>query len=114
MYIKYIFFDIASLLFASYFEEVPLLVIFPFAMGALSLGFGFNFGFLRGSSNCFAVLLEVPLLSLALRETSDLINHQHLMLPSLISTSAARSIANSLGIFSILCLFIVHHKDLVA
>ena len=99
---------------ASYFGEVPLLVIFPFAMGALSLGFGFNFGFLCGSSNYFAVLLEVPLLSLALRETSDLINHQHLMLPSLISTSTARSIANSLGIFSILCLFIVHHKDLVA
>ena len=47
-------------------------MIFPFAMGALSLGFGFNFGFLRVSSNCFAVLLEVPLLSLALRETSDL------------------------------------------
>src|SRR3990170_182427 len=87
---------------ASYFEEVPLPVIFPLAMGALSLGFGFNLGFLHGSSNCFAVLLEVPLLSLALCETSDLINHQHLMLPSLISTSAARSIANSLGIIYLL------------
>ena len=85
-----------------YFEEVPLPVIFPFAMGALSLGFGFNLGFLRVSSNCFAVLLEVPLLSLALRETSDLINHQHLMLPSLISTSAACSIANSLEIVYLL------------
>jgi hypothetical protein len=65
---------------ANYFEEVPLLVTFPFAMGALSLGFGSGFGFLRGSNNCFAILLEVPLLSLALLKTSGLINHQHLML----------------------------------
>jgi hypothetical protein len=96
---------------ASYFEEVPLLVIFPFAMGALSLGFGFNFGFLCGSSNCFAVLLEVPLLSLALRETSDLINHQHLMLPSLISTSAACSIMNSLEIVYLLLVYSLSQRS---
>jgi hypothetical protein len=67
-------------LFASYFGEVPLSVTFPFAMGAPSLGFGSSLGFLRGSGNCFTVLLEVSFLSLALLEISGLINHQHLML----------------------------------
>ena len=50
---------------------------------------------LPGSGNLLAILLEVPLLSLALfLETSGLVNHQHLM-----------SIVKSLGIvFSIPCI----------
>jgi hypothetical protein len=48
---------------ASYFREAPLPVTFPLAMGALSLGFGFNLGFLHWSGNWLAIL-EVSLLSL--------------------------------------------------
>ena len=48
-------------------------------MGALSLGFGFNLRFLHWSGNWLAIL-EVSLISLALLETSGLINHKHLML----------------------------------
>jgi hypothetical protein len=77
---KYIFVDIAVILSASYFGEALLPVTFPLAMGALGLRFGSSLEFLRGSGNYFTILLEVPFISLALHETSGLINHQHLIL----------------------------------
>ena len=53
----------------------------PFAVEALSLRLRTRLGLLHLSSNLLAVLLEVPLLSLALLlETSGLVNHQHLVL----------------------------------
>ena len=53
----------------------------PFAVEALSFRLGSSFRLLPGSGNLFAILFEVPLLSLALfLETSGLVNHQHLML----------------------------------
>ena len=48
---------------------------------ALSLGFGFNLGFLYWSSNWFAIH-EVSLLALALLETSGLIKPSTLDAPS--------------------------------
>ena len=50
-----------------------------FAVEALSFRLGSSFGFLHGSGNLLAILLEVPSLALLL-ETSGLVNHQHLML----------------------------------
>ena len=53
----------------------------PFVVEALSFRLGSSFGFLPGSGNLLAILLEVPLLSLALfLVTSGLVYHQHLML----------------------------------
>ena len=72
MYIKYTVVDAASLLICQVLGAVLLLVTSSLAVETLSLGFGSRLGFLRGSSNRFAVLLEVPLLSLALLETGAL------------------------------------------
>jgi hypothetical protein len=81
MYIKYTFVHIAIVLIRQVFRAVPLLAIIPFAVEALSLRLRSSFGLLHGSSNLLAILLEVPFLSLALfLETSDLVNHQDLML----------------------------------
>ena len=105
MYIKYTF-HFSILLLRQILGAVLLLVTSPFAVEALSLRLRSRLGFLLLSSNLFAVLLEVPLLlpfALFL-ETIGLIDHQHLML-FLISTSAAFSIAKSLGIvLSIPCI----------
>src|SRR6266496_1830182 len=79
MYIKYTFVHFAILLIRQLFGVVPLLVIIPFAVEALSFRLRSSFGLLHGSSNLLAVLLEVPLLSFALLlETSGLVDHQHL------------------------------------
>jgi hypothetical protein len=73
MYIKYTFVHFAILLIRQILGAVPLPVTSPFAVEALSFRLGSSFGFLRGSGNLLAVLLEVPLLSLALfLETSGL------------------------------------------
>src|SRR3990172_4395973 len=80
MYIKYTFVDVASLLIYQVLGAVPLPVTSPLVVETLSLGFGSSLGFLRGSSNCFAILLEVTLFSLDLLETGALFHHQHLML----------------------------------
>src|SRR6266536_2865329 len=81
MYIKYTFVHFAILVIRQILGAVPLLVTSPFAVEALSFRLGSRLGLLLGSSNLFAILLEVPILSLALfLETSGLVNHQHLML----------------------------------
>src|SRR5215216_743624 len=81
MYIKYTFLYFAILLIRQILGAVPLLVTSPFVVEALSFRLGSSFGFLPGSDNLLAVLLEVPFLSLALfLETNGLVNHQHLML----------------------------------
>src|SRR5215216_1904057 len=80
MYIKYSFVHFAILLIRQILGAVPLPVSSPFAVEALSFRLWSRLGILPGSSNLFAILLEVPLLSLALfLETSGLVNHQHLM-----------------------------------
>ena len=74
-------FNLPSFLSAKVFGAVPLLVISPFAVEALSFRLGSSFGLLHGSGNLLAILLEVPFLSLRpFLETSDLVNHQNLML----------------------------------
>ena len=79
MYLKYTFHF--AILLRQILGVVPLQVTSPFAVEALSFKLGSNFGFLPGSENLLAILLEIPLLSLALfLETSGLVNHQHLML----------------------------------
>ena len=101
MYIKYTFVHFSILLIRQVSRVVPLPMIVPFAVEALSFRHRSSFGLLHGSGNLLAILLEVPFLSLALLlETSGLVNHQHLML--LISTFAYFSIAKSLGIVSVI------------
>ena len=81
MYIKYTFVHFAIILIRQILGAVSLLVTSRFALEALSYRLGFRFGLVPGSGNLLAILLEVPLLSFALfLETSDLVNHQHLML----------------------------------
>ena len=65
MYIKYTFVHFAILLIRQILGVVPLPVTSPFAVEALSLRLGSSFGLLPGSGNLFAILLEVPFLSLA-------------------------------------------------
>src|SRR5215216_2698279 len=80
MYIKYTF-HFANLLIRQILGAVPLPVTSPFAVEVLSSRLRSRLGFLHLSSNLLAVLLEVPLLPFALfLETSDLVNHQQLML----------------------------------
>ena len=81
MYIKYTFVYFALLLICQVFGAVLLPVTISLAVEALSFRLGSTFGFLPGSGNLLAILLEVPSLSLTLfLETSGLVNHQHLML----------------------------------
>src|SRR3954471_14542722 len=81
MYIKYTFVHFAILLICQVFGVVSFLVTIPFAVEVLSFRLRSSFGLLHGSGNLFAILLEVPFLSLApFLETSGLVNHQHLML----------------------------------
>ena len=71
----------AILFIRQVFGAVPLPVTTSFVVEALSFRLGSSFGLVHGSGNLLAILLEVPFLSLALLlETSDLVNHQHLML----------------------------------
>src|SRR5215216_4286817 len=81
LYIKYNFVHFAILLIRQILGAVPLPVTSPFVVEAFSFRLWSRLGLLPGSSNLFAILLEVPLLSLSLfLETSGLVNHQHLML----------------------------------
>src|SRR5215216_6541054 len=80
MYIKYTFVYFAILLIRQILGAVLLPVSSPFAVEELSFRLWSRLGLLPGSSNFFTILLEVPLLSLALfLETSGLANHQQLM-----------------------------------
>ena len=73
IYIKYTF-HFAILLIRQILGAVLLLVTSPFAVEAHSFRLGSNFGFLPGSGNLLAILLEVPFPSLALfLETSGLV-----------------------------------------
>jgi hypothetical protein len=80
MYIIYTLFGVGPLLVGQILGAIPLPVASSLAIEALSFRLGSSLGFLHGRSNCFATLLEVSLLSLALLETSGFIHHQHLML----------------------------------
>ena len=115
MYIKYTFVHFAILIIRQILRAVLLPVTSPFAVEALSLRLGSRLGLLPGSDNLLAILLEVPLLSLALfLETSGLVNHQHLML---FLDFYLRSFEHSeeLGNFLIHPLhIIVHHEAFVA
>ena len=64
MYIKYTFVYFAILLIRQILGVVPLPVTISFAVEALSFRLRSSFGFLHGSGNLFAILLEVPFLSL--------------------------------------------------
>jgi hypothetical protein len=76
-----IYFEVASLLIYHAFGVIPLPVTVPLTIEALSLGFGFNLGFLHWSGNWFAIH-EVSLLALALLETSGLVKPSTLDAPS--------------------------------
>ena len=98
MYIQYTFIHYAILLIRQVSRAVPLLVTISFAVEALGFRLRFSFELLHGSGNLLPILLEVPILFLALLlETSGLVNHQHLML-FLISTFNNFSIMKSSGI----------------
>ena len=66
MYITYTFVHFAILLIRQILGAVPLPVISPFAVEALSLRHRSRLGLLYLSSNLLAVLLEVPLLPFAI------------------------------------------------
>ena len=66
MYITYTFAHFAILLIRQILGAVPLPVISPFTVEALSLRLRTRLGLLHLSSNLLAVLLEVPLLPFAL------------------------------------------------
>ena len=76
-----IYFEVASLLIYLAFGVILLPVTVPLTIEALSLGFGFNLGFLHWSGNWFAIH-EVSLLALALLETSGLVKPSTLDAPS--------------------------------
>ena len=81
MYIQYTSVNLASLLIYQVSRVIPLPVTVPLTIEALSLGFGFNLGFLHWSCNWFAIH-EVSLLALALLETSGLVKPSTLDAPS--------------------------------
>ncbi len=113
MYIKYTSFDFCQPSYLPSILSCSASVIVPLITEALSLGFGFNLGFLHWSGSWFTIH-EVSLLALALLETSGLVNHQHLMLLLdfyLRSLSHREELGN--------CLFhplhiIVHHEAFIA
>ena len=55
-----IYFEVARLLIYHAFGVIPLPVTVPFTIEALSLGFGFNLGFLHLSGNWFAIHMKFP------------------------------------------------------
>ena len=75
------FVEVASLLIYHAFGVIPLQVTVPLTIEELTLGFGFNLGFLHWSGNWFAIH-EVSLLALALLETSGLVKPSTLDAPS--------------------------------
>ena len=75
------FVEVSSLLIYHAFGVIPLPVTVPLTIEALSLGFGFNLGFLYWSGNWFAIH-EVSLQALALLETSGLVKPSTLDAPS--------------------------------
>ena len=118
MYIKYTFVHFVILLICQVLGAVPLLVTISLIVEALSFRLGSSFGLLPGSGNLLAILLEVPLLSLAFfLETSGLVNHQYLMLldppsrewqlayhyPSLAYYSSSRSLCSLVVVIEELC-----------
>ena len=66
MYIKYTFVYFAILLIFQVSRAIPLPVTISFAVEALSLRLRTRLGVLHWSSNLLVVLLEVPLLPVAL------------------------------------------------
>ena len=81
LYIKHTLVHSAILLIHQIFRAFPLPVTISFAVEALNFRLQSSFGILHGSDNLLAIILEVPFLSLCpFLETSDLVNHQHLML----------------------------------
>src|SRR5215216_1291438 len=66
LYIRYTFVHFAIFLIRQIFGAVPLLVTIPFVVEALSFRLRSIFGFLHGSGNFLAILLEVPFISLCL------------------------------------------------
>ena len=81
MYIKYTLVHSAILLIHQIFRVFSFPVTSLLAVEALSLGFGFNLGFLHWSGNWFAIH-EVSLLALALLETCGLVKPSTLDAPS--------------------------------
>ena len=75
------FVEVASLLIYHAFGVIPLPVTVSLTIEALSLGFGFNLGFLHLIGNWFAIH-EVSLLALALLGTSGLVKPSTLDAPS--------------------------------
>ena len=65
MYIKYTYVQFSILLICQILGAVQLPVTSPLAVEALSFVLGSRLGLLPGSVNLLAILLEVPLLSLA-------------------------------------------------
>ena len=88
-------------------------MVIPLITEALSLGFGFNLGFLHWSGNWF-VIHEVSLLALALLETSRLVKPSTLDAPSLISTFCSLKHREQLRDQLHPLHVIVQHEDLVA
>ena len=113
MYIKYTFAEVANLLIYQVFGVVLLPVTVPLTIEALSLGFGFNLGFLHWSGN-WLVIHEVSLLALALLETSGLVNHQHLMLFPDFHLRRFQHREELRNRYSHSLHMVVHHKVLVA
>ena len=107
-YIKYTFVEVASLLIYQVFEAVPLPVTVPL-IEALCLGFGF-LGFFTGAKIGLPFRM-FPFLPLPFFETSDLVNHQHLMLLDfyLYGLKHDEQLRDHLPLH-----VIVHHETLVA
>ena len=115
LYIKYTFVHFAILLIRQISGAVPVLVIIPFAVESLSFRLGSSFGFLHGSGNLLAILLEVPFLSLCpLLATSGLVNHQQLMLSLDFYVRRFQHHEDLGNHFRHPLLIIVHHEVLVA
>ena len=79
MYIQYTSIDLASLLIYLVSRVILLQWLFPLLQKHLVSGLGSTLGFFTGAATDLP-FHEVPLLVLALLETGDLIDHQHLML----------------------------------
>ena len=111
---KYTFVHFAILLIRQVSRAVPLPVTISFVVEALSFKLEFSFGFLHGSDNLLAILLEVPLLSLCpLLETSGMVNHQHLMLFLDFYLRRFQHHEDLRNLFHYPLHIIVHHKVLV-
>ena len=79
MYIQYTSIDLASLLIYQVSRVMLLQWLFPLLQKHLVSGLGSTLGFFTGAATDL-LFHEVPLLALALLETSGFTNHQQLML----------------------------------